>query len=63
MATITTIVAVPFFAVFIAVVHGDGTCKVAPCKRSFSLFNHNKYYEQLELLALNLSRLSVDASQ
>ena len=36
MATITAIIAMPFFAVFIAVVHGDGTCKVAPCNCSFS---------------------------
>ena len=36
METINAIIAMSFFAVFIVVVHGDGTWTVSPCNNSFS---------------------------
>ena len=36
-----------FFAVFIGIVHGDSTCKIAPCKCSFSNIEIlNKYIDE-----------------
>ena len=60
MATITTvtIIAVPFFAVFIAVVHGEGTCEIVPCKCSFSNIEALSKYIDERINATVASRMA-----